>query len=64
MNTSNMKALYSLTMPVRSKDDDDQGFEDRVRQYDNFNNQNFLLIQQVLYEQQQQIEKLKGLLGG
>lgn len=64
MNTSNMKALYSLAMPIRSKDDDDQGFEDRVRKYDNFNNQNFLLIQQVLYEQQQQIEELKGLLGG
>ena len=59
-----MKALYSLSMPIRNDDDDDQGFADRVRQYDNYNNQNFLHIQQLFAEQQAEINNLKSRLGG
>lgn len=59
-----MKALYSLSMPIRNDEDDDQGYADRVRQYDNYNNQNFLHIQQLFAEQQAEINILKSRLGG
>lgn len=59
-----MRSLYSVSMPIRADDDDEQTFGDRVRQYDNLINQNNLTVQQTLGEMWAEIIALKSSLGG
>lgn len=62
--TFNMRSLYATSMPIRSEDDDEQSFSDRVRQYDNMINQNNLTVQQTLGELWAEIIAIKSALGG
>lgn len=57
-----LRPLYAANMPMRQKDEDEQTYSDRVRQYDNLNQQNNLIVQQALAEQAAQIIALQSAL--
>lgn len=57
-----LRPLYSTNMPVKSQDEDDQAFFDRVRQYDNLIQQNALITQQTLGELYAKIIELQSII--